>query len=378
MKEDLVAEEASLAGTPSSIGPDELMLDSYRVTSQTEVEEEQFLYRHLGKRCFPRKELTAVTGPAKSGKTFFISQVTACGASKQLQLLSLERTDEQPLKVMLYDTEQSQSTTKEILCQRIAPMIGGDFPEELLFVFNVRTLSAEERRKYLAVAITTYQPDLVVVDGIADLVNDINDGQETVEMIQELMHLAEQNNCNITTVIHLSRTGDKSHMRGWLGTLLLQKCYEVFCCASLPNSETLSVEMTTSRKSRTMEIFYYNVDEKGIPYAAKDSDIHAGKSQRVDPNSNPSADTNKFNKKYLVPANGDGGSDWEWDYRQLFVDAMGGWEIRSADDIETRVKELTNIKQKQYYYKVLIEAERRGVIIKTYDKYHRVAIMLSH
>jgi hypothetical protein len=85
-----------------------------------------------------------------------------------------------------------------------------------------------------------------------------------------------------------------------------------------------------------------------------------------------------FNKKYLVPANGDGGSDWEWDYRQLFVDAMGGWEIRSADDIETRVKELTNIKQKQYYYKVLIEAERRGVIIKTYDKYHRVAIMLSH
>ena len=43
-----------------------------------------------------------------------------------------------------------------------------------------------------------------------------------------------------------------------------------------------------------------------------------------------------------------------------------------------RVKELTNIKQKQYYYKVLVEAERRGVIIKTYDKYHRVAIMLSH
>ena len=43
-----------------------------------------------------------------------------------------------------------------------------------------------------------------------------------------------------------------------------------------------------------------------------------------------------------------------------------------------RVKELTNIKQKQYYYKVLVEAERRGVIIKTYDEYHRVAIMLSH
>ena len=86
MKEDLVAEEASLAGTPSSIGPDELMLDSYRVTSQTEVEEEQFLYRHLGKRCFPRKELTPVRQRVVRRSLFrklrHVVQVSSCNCCR--------------------------------------------------------------------------------------------------------------------------------------------------------------------------------------------------------------------------------------------------------------------------------------------------------
>jgi hypothetical protein len=48
------------------------------------------------------------------------------------------------------------------------------------------------------------------------------------------------------------------------------------------------------------------------------------------------------------------------------------------EDLEKRVMDLTNIQQKSYYDKVLNEAEKRDVIKKVYDKYHRVAVMLSH
>jgi hypothetical protein len=57
---------------------------------------------------------------------------------------------------------------------------------------------------------------------------------------------------------------------------------------------------------------------------------------------------------------------------------MNGWEYRSLEDLEKRVMDLTNIQQKSYYDKVLNEAEKRDVIKKVYDKYHRVAVMLSH
>lgn len=375
---EIVNEELALAGTAPTIGPDELALDEFRVTSKTDVEEEQFLFKHLGKPCFPRKELTTVTGPAKSGKTYYTSMVMGCSTGKERNFMSLERIGEEPLKVLWYDTEQSISTTKEIMCQRIAPMVGGNFPDELFFVFNMRSASIEERRKYLAVAIATCKPDIVFVDGIADLVGDINDSKNTSELIGELMHLAEKNNCNITTMIHLNRSGEKTNLRGWLGTVLLQKCYDVFCCSSVAQSDVLSVEMTTSRKSRTLELFYYNVDENGLPYASKKPDIQSRDAHGKFTKKNESDSNQHLNREYMVKCIDDPTKDWDWNYKRLFQDAMNGWEYRSLEDLEKRVMDLTNIQQKSYYDKVLNEAEKRDVIKKVYDKYHRVAVMLSH
>ena len=77
------------------------------------------------------------------------------------------------------------------------------------------------------------QPDIVVIDNIRDLVADINDGVKAQKLIEGLMHMAEQYNCNITTVIHQNRSSDNRGLRGWLGTELMNKVFEVFTCQKI-------------------------------------------------------------------------------------------------------------------------------------------------
>ena len=395
-KLDLISRELSREGKPAAVTPEQEMLDGYRMTSQTDVPEEVFMLKFFSTPCFPRKEVTTVTGIAKSGKTFFTSMLMAeCltpypaptgegrdvtgSTEKPVQkVLPLKRVDEEQLRVMWYDTEQSRSTTKEIMVGRIGQMIGcGDcFPDDKLFVFNVRAASIQERRDLLAVAIETYKPDIVILDGISDLLTDINDGPRATELMEDLLHIADEHNCNITTIIHLNRSGEKSNLRGWLGSVMLQKSFEVFNCAKVEKTEVLSVEQTISRKWHCTETLYYDIDDRGIPYSTPKPDVQDRDDQgRYTSRKTDIADM--LNRDYIIEHAERKDHPWEWDLKGLFIDAMGTLPYMGSEQMMQAVMQLSHIKQKQYYYKVLDEAERQGVIIKTFDRYKRVVIMLQ-
>jgi hypothetical protein len=370
---------ASLNGEACTVTPEMLRLDGYRLTSETDVPEEEFLFRHFGKPCFPRKELTSIAGPAKSGKTFFTSMVMACCIRQQV--MSLERVRKEPLRVMWYDTEQSRNTTKEILAKRIGRMIGHtdptgrEFPDEQFFVFNVRAASIKERRELLGVAVATYRPDLVILDGISDLLTDINDGPRATELMEELLQLAETYNCNITAIIHLNRTGDKNNLRGWLGTVMLQKSFEVFNCSQVSQTETLSVEQSVSRKYRCLDTLYYEIDQEGIPFTTQKPDIQPRDTQGRWTKATP-CPKDTLNHDYIIEHSDNTDTPWEWDLRRLFSDAMGNLPSMSDEQLKQAVMKLSRIRQYQYYYKVLDEAEKQGIVRKTLDRYRRVAIIL--
>ena len=97
---------------------DELL--QYRVMPETELPPLEFLFKMNGVECFPRAELVANTGKAKSGKTFFLSIVMACCLKKNV--LGLERVRDTPIRVLWYDTEQSAQSTQKILVNRIIPL----------------------------------------------------------------------------------------------------------------------------------------------------------------------------------------------------------------------------------------------------------------
>ena len=164
--------ELEHAGEETALSLQMLLLEQLRITPEKQLKPMEFLFHLYGKPCFPRRELVAITGKAKSGKTFVTSMLMACCQSRDV--LAFQRIGDEPLRVLWYDTEQSDESTQDILKNRVMRMVDGD--GKLFDIFNVRGVAWKERRDLLREAVTRCKPDLVIVDGIRDLVNDINDG----------------------------------------------------------------------------------------------------------------------------------------------------------------------------------------------------------
>ena len=107
--------ELAHAGEATTLSPKMLLLEKLRITPEKELEPMEFLFRLFGKPCFPRRELVAITGKAKSGKTFVTSMLMACCITQKV--LALERhtdltdlTDVKPLRVGKEHTDLTDLT----------------------------------------------------------------------------------------------------------------------------------------------------------------------------------------------------------------------------------------------------------------------------
>lgn len=65
-----VERELQLAGTDPKLRKRWNTLEDRRITPEKEIPPMEFLFELFNKPCFPRGELVAMTGKAKSGKTF--------------------------------------------------------------------------------------------------------------------------------------------------------------------------------------------------------------------------------------------------------------------------------------------------------------------
>ena len=375
-KIDSIEEELAQAGAVSPVSPMVVKLDKFRIMSDTEVPSEDFLLRLFGKPCFPRRDLSAITGMEKCGKTFFTSMLMACCAEKNV--LEMERVRDEPLKVMWYDTEQSRQSTKTILTDRVFKLMTGDVPDRHFFVFNVRACTYQERMDYLVAGINAYKPDLVIIDNVSDLLPSVNDAEASIRVIDQLMQIATHYDCNITVVIHLNRTGEKRNLRGWLGTEILHKAFEVYYCEQIERTDVFSVEQTLTRKYRIPETLYYKIDENGLPvgtvkpsyqprddkgqYLSNIPEAYQIRSEKV----------NSFNQKYILRHDDNARQPWEWNLRLLFDDALGDRPTMPLEVLQNEVMSLSGIKQPKYYDKVFNLAVGQRIVQTTLDRNGRV------
>ena len=379
---DPVEEELSKAGEASEVSPLVIKLDQCRIMSDTEVPPEDFLLRLFGKPCFPRRDLSTITGTEKCGKTFFTSMLMACCSEKNV--LELERISEEPLRVMWYDTEQSRQSTKSILTERIYQLIHTEKNEldKQYFVFNVRACSCQERMDYLVAGIEAYQPDMVIIDNVSDLLPSINDPEGSAKVIDQLMQLSTKFNCNITIVIHLNRSGEKRNLRGWLGTEILHKAFDVYYCEQIEKTDVFSVEQTFTRKYRVAETLYYKIDENGLPVITTKPNYQPRDNEGRFKTNKPEAyqikkeNADLFNQTYIIRNSGSARLSWEWNLRQLFADALADRPSLPLDALMNEVMALSGIKQPKYYDKVFNLAVDQRIVKTTMDQRGRIVALL--
>ena len=399
---------------------DERQLESLRITRDKELPPMHFLFRIFGKPCFPRGELVAVTGKAKSGKTLFNSMLMAGGSLSPdpspvgegrfkgegrrecYNLPFLQRILEDPLRVLWYDTEQSEQSTQDILKNRILRMIdegslrsksykidtksneelddlNSDFDRflgkadtpEYFDVFNVRSLHWEERMRLFRTAVRKYQPALVVLDGVRDLLADINDGIRAQEVVEELMKLAQETDCCMVCVLHQNKGAEDRNPRGWIGTELMNKAFEVYACEKLKPENIFMVEQTHTRKYDLGELMFFRMDpETELPVACE-APARLGVTPAIIAEQQGER-LPHMNREYLTF---DENNRPHPKMNELFYEALKAGPLYYTD-MQKRVLELLNCGTPMWNH-MFNEMRKRGAIIRTVNREGKAVWQLS-
>ena len=238
-------------------------IDARRITPSTEVQPHQFLFTWNDIPCFARGELVALTGKAKSGKTYVCSILMALAVKRQL--LGLQRIQDEPMKVVWIDTEQSADSTQEILCIRIASLIEQEVPDNQYFVYNLRPDNWQDRLSLVLTCIGMHHPDLVIFDGIRDVVGDINNYQEAQTVLEKLLGTASYLNTCIVCVLHQNKSLEDKTLRGALGTELQNKSFETYECQKDPDTRIFCMRQIATRKYDITAKMEFSVDSNGLP-----------------------------------------------------------------------------------------------------------------
>jgi hypothetical protein len=194
----------------------------------------------------------------------------------------------------------------------------------------------------------------VIVDGIRDLVNDINDGVLAQEVMEELMQLAADQNCCIVGVLHQNKGSEDHNLRGWIGTELMNKAFEVYACEKLLPQRVFKVEQTLTRKYDIEQAMYFEVNGDGLPVSCAEPDSHETVGQRQER-------LPPLNQTYIVRQ--DDGT-WTFNVQRLFNDALRGEDMVQAHEYRERVMKLSGISVPYTYNAQLTKAIEQKVIEK--------------
>ena len=201
----------------------------YLLDLSADTADTRFLFNIGGVSTIPAGELIGIKGRAKMGKSQFAYYLAG------VMLAGEQRGNVSPLvkqgKILVFDTEQSRASLQKC-CRRALQLAGRAMSANYddFMPFTMRSLTPEERRQSIAQAIATEHPDVVVIDGIRDLLHNFNDLNESSDVIQWLLTLTAEHGCTILCVLHQNKAKDDGNMRGHLGTELLNKltdCFEV-------------------------------------------------------------------------------------------------------------------------------------------------------
>ena len=209
-----------------------------------------------------------VQAPPKTKKTFFISLLSSVYLSGRNNFggdIKGHRVDQCLLHI---DTEQGKWHAQRVFKRAIdmSEMDGS----QCYYTFALREIGYKKRIEFIEYLLKSDNQNigLLIIDGIADLVSDVNNLEESNGCIQKLMEWSSIYNIHIITVIHSNFGSDKP--TGHLGSFLEKKAEtQIQLEANTVNKEWVTVKCKRSR-GYAFETFSFKVNDLGLPEVVGD------------------------------------------------------------------------------------------------------------
>ena len=214
------------------------------------------------------ENFTLVIGKPKCGKTFLVSLLAASFLKQGLLMgtLKSEENNDKP-KILIFDTEQSEAKVQQV-GNRICSLadVGSD---ENLSIYFLRALSPKERLLFIEnVIYNNPNASLVIIDGIRDLVSDINSQSEATEIASKLLKWTAERNIHLITVLHQNKADFNA--RGHLGTELVNKAETVMSITASSGDNTYSLVEPVHCREKPFTPFAFQIDDNGMPFIMTD------------------------------------------------------------------------------------------------------------
>lgn len=216
-------------------------------------------------------EFSCLVGPAKAYKSFFKGAMLTAylGGNSKAYFKEMMGHANQNKFVIDFDTEQGDYHASKAF-KRVETMYGKY--NSFYVPFTLRKLSAKERVEFIEYIVweSGYKDHigLISIDGVADLIDNVNDPDGSNEIVQKLMRITQEKKLGMITVIH--RNYDTQKATGWLGSAIMKKAETVLMIEK--NNKTGTVKPQLSRNIDIDEI-NFTINDKGLPIESDNDSI---------------------------------------------------------------------------------------------------------
>jgi hypothetical protein len=235
-------------------------LDKRRISPSDNIEKDQALFYMKAEMGMTLAEVMTVgnistlIGRAKGRKSYFLKLLIAIMKGYRDDQFRSEVNG----RIGLFDTEQAQyhvwKGTKQI------EQMTGRWPSDL-DVFALRPESTTDRVNLIESYIYQQEPQIVFIDGIRDLITDINDATQATEIVGKLMKWSYEKNCHICCVLHQNKADENA--RGHIGTEIVNKSETVISINKCKDAQYSEIRSVYTRGYEIKE-FYFSI-ENGLP-----------------------------------------------------------------------------------------------------------------
>ena len=220
---------------------------------------------------------SASTGKGKSKKTFNVCAIVASAITGKKVLNYEAHFPAGKRKILYFDTEQSSYHCHKVL-ERINRLAGypSNYDSELIEFVMLREYNPIDRRSIIEYALWEHKDvGLVIIDGLRDLLVDINSSTEAAEVIGLLMRWTSQYNLHIHTVLHLNKADD--NVRGHIGTELNHKAETILQVTRNEHDGNISEVQASLIRDKDFLPFAFRINDDGLPELVEGHDFRPKK-----------------------------------------------------------------------------------------------------
>lgn len=238
-----------------------IALDKRRICPSDNITKDQALFYMKAEygmtltEVMTKGNISTLIGRAKGRKSYLLKLLIAVMKGYRDEQFRSEVTG----RIGLFDTEQAQyhvwNGTKQI------EQMLKYWPDNL-DVFALRPDAIVDRINLIESYIYQQEPEVIFIDGIRDLITDINDATQATEIVGKLMKWSYETKCHICCVLHQNKADDNA--RGHIGTEIVNKSETVLSINKVFGDTMYSEVKSAYTRGHEIKGFYFSI-ENSLP-----------------------------------------------------------------------------------------------------------------